>query len=71
MGSKLKTYRFRVVPIGHASEGVREIKCIDDAEALIECHKMLSSCQTAEAWEGERLVCRVSRTRRNSKGPKG
>lgn len=66
MGSKLKVYRFLAVPSGHAIAGEREIKCLDDAEALIECHKMLASCQSAEAWDGNRLVCRMSRTGRNA-----
>lgn len=67
----MKVYRFQVVPIGHAIHEVREIKCMDDAAALIECHKMLEYCQTAEAWDGERLMCRMSRTGRNFKRPKG
>ena len=37
------------------------VACADDSAVLIHCHAMLARCERAEAWDGERLVCRMTR----------
>lgn len=42
---------------------MREIACADDAAPLMGCFAMLADCDRGEAWDGERLVCRLTRPR--------
>lgn len=57
----MKKYRVRLIPFGSAGIEERAIVCSDDGEALITSHAMLSDFHIVEAWEGDRLICRVMR----------
>lgn len=41
-----------------------EIACPDDGNALVRCRHLLGDHNSAEAWHGDRLVCRVMRAGR-------
>lgn len=56
-------YRIRVMPLAEGAEEVQSIECLDDAAVLGECLRLLAGGQSAEAWEGDRLVCQVTRAR--------
>ena len=58
----MKSYRVRLIPFGSAVSEEREIECPDDGEALISSHALLAYFHAAETWQGDRLVCRVTRT---------
>jgi hypothetical protein len=55
----MKAYRILVASAGHVPEPVLDLICVDDGEALIRCHEVLSSHDTVEAWDGVHLVCRM------------
>lgn len=57
----MKTYRVHVRPVGSGATEVREVACADDGALLMDCFAMLADCHQAEAWDGERLVCRLTR----------
>ena len=59
--STMKTYWVHVRPVGHGTMEVREVACADDGALLLDCFAMLADHQTVEAWDGERLVCRLTR----------
>lgn len=61
----MKTYRVHVRPVGHGATEVREIACADDGALLMDCFALLADWHHAEAWDGKRLVCRVTRPRRS------
>lgn len=55
----LKKYRVNLNQLGESAEEVREILCADDDDALVQCYAMLADYQCTEAWDGDRLVCRM------------
>ena len=56
------TYRYRVRAVGRMSTVFeREITCTDDGDALTRCCCILGDYAAVEAWEGDRLVCRMWR----------
>lgn len=57
----MPTYRVRLIPFGRAATEEHEIECSDDGMALVTSHALLADFRAAETWEGERLVCRVTR----------
>lgn len=59
VASTMKTCRVHVRPLGHGTAEVREIACADDGALLMDCFALLADWH--EAWDGERLVCRVTR----------
>lgn len=61
----MKTYRVHVRPLGNGTAEVREVACADDGALLMDCFAMLAAWHQAEAWDGERLVCRLTRPRRS------
>jgi hypothetical protein len=56
----LKRYRVNLNQLGESAEEVREILCADDSDALMQCYAMLADYQSTEAWDGDRLVCRMA-----------
>ena len=56
-----KAYRVRVTPVGKAAAKEREIECADDGAILLHCFSLLADWHDAEAWDGDRLVCRLTR----------
>lgn len=55
----MRKYRVRVTPVGNGTAEVREIACADDGALLMDCFALLADWH--DAWDGERLVCRVTR----------
>jgi len=53
-------YRLRTSRDGHDGE-VCEIEATDDGEALMSCWALLADWREVEAWDGDRLVCRIAR----------
>lgn len=56
----MRAYVIRATSSGRPSEPVERHLCADDDEALILCHQMLANHHGVEAWEGDRLVCRMT-----------
>jgi hypothetical protein len=62
----MNTYRLHVRPAaGRKAAKVREIACADDGALLMDCFALLADWHEVEAWDGERLVCRLTRPRRS------
>lgn len=59
--ARRKIYRVNLTPLGETAEEVRQIRCADDGAALMQCYAMLANYQCTEAWDGDRLVCRMTR----------
>lgn len=57
----MKTFRVHVSPLGNGTTEVREIACADDGALLLDCLALLADHQAVTAWDGERLVCQVTR----------
>ncbi len=57
----MKAYRILVASTGHVPEQLLDLICVDDGEALIRCHEMLSTHERVEAWDGDHLICRMLR----------
>jgi hypothetical protein len=62
-GIVTKTYCIRVKPLADSAEAVHTIECLDDATVLGECLRLLAGGRSAEAWEDDRLVCRLAGAR--------
>jgi len=57
----MKSYRIHCMPPDQAAGPMRVVACADDHEALVRCHAMLAQHHSVEAWDGDRLVCRMIR----------
>lgn len=56
----VKTYDLHLTrPDGAADR--RKVTFADDHATVIGCHALLAEHQGAEAWDGDRLVCRMAR----------
>jgi hypothetical protein len=55
------TYRIHLLSIDLTREATREVSCADDGEVMRRCCRMLAAHPSVEAWDGGRLVCRMSR----------
>lgn len=54
-------YQLRLTKPCEAAVENSEIICADDGAALTECFELLTRCTSVEAWDGDRLVCRMTR----------
>jgi hypothetical protein len=54
--------RYRIVLAGAAGTQILDLVCRDDAAALLACHDQMTHHRSAEAWDGNQLVCRWERT---------
>lgn len=59
--ARKKKYEVRGFKADQAEEERIVVACTDDSAVLMHCYAMLTHGERAEAWDGERLVCRMTR----------
>lgn len=57
----MRSYRFHLSPATGAAGQIRDMMCNNDGDAMMQCHRLLADCARVEAWDGDRLLIRVSR----------
>jgi hypothetical protein len=67
--ARRKKYEVRGSKADQVDEERIVIACADDSAVLMHCYALLKHCERAEAWDGDRLVCRMTRAG-HSVGPK-
>jgi hypothetical protein len=61
----VKSYRFHLSPAKRAPGQVLDMMCVNDGDAMMQCHRLLADCTSVEAWDGDRLLIRMSRPHSN------
>lgn len=54
--------RYRMVLASGGDAEVFDLVCRNDKEALVACHDQMQDRTSAEAWDGNQLICRWERT---------
>lgn len=57
----MKSYRFYISPATHPAGEILDMMCVNDGDAMMQCHRLLADCTRVEVWDGDRLLIRMSR----------
>jgi hypothetical protein len=57
----MKSYRFHLGPTKRVAGRVLDMMCVNDGDAMMQCHRLLADWLRVEAWDGDRLLIRMSR----------